>query len=213
MMNLEFPVTYLFFPHLSFPGPRHRGGTPAHMALSTPGTPPDLNLCYCGRQGQAYPSRHTRRGAASLPRLMLDAGGREWARVALKDKELHKPQFFVCLSSIYITLHIFQMHLMWNDKLLDSIWRWMHNFTTSHEISRSYEFNWTKNKCLSCICHTETCDSELSFHESEQAVPEVNVISSEFLCMIFLMWIFCFVFPRNICQAKVLSVLLCVHMY
>ena len=71
-------------------------------------TPPGLNLCYCGRQGQAYPSRHTRRGAASLPRLMLDAGGREWARVALKDKELHKPQFFACpphKSIIYI--HIF----------------------------------------------------------------------------------------------------------
>ena len=32
------------------------------------------------RQGrQAYPSRHTRRGAASLPCLMIDAGGREWA--------------------------------------------------------------------------------------------------------------------------------------
>ena len=42
------------------------------------------------------------------------AGGREWARVALKDKELHKPQFLlvlhISLSSIYITLHIFQVH-------------------------------------------------------------------------------------------------------
>ena len=65
MMNLESPVAYLFFPHLPFPGPRYRGGTPAHMALCTPGTPPGLKLCYCGRQGHAYPSRHTRRGAAS----------------------------------------------------------------------------------------------------------------------------------------------------
>ena len=42
------------------------------------------------------------------------AGGREWARVALKDKKLHKPQFLlvlhISLSSILITLHIFQVH-------------------------------------------------------------------------------------------------------
>ena len=132
-------------------------------------------------------------GAASLPRLMLDAGGRERARVALKDKGLHKPQFFACpphKSIIYI--HDFtyfsssyQAHLMWNNKLLDLIWRWIQNFTTPHEIKNPYEFNWTKNKSLSCICHTETCDSELSFHESEQTVPAVNAISSDFLCMNF----------------------------
>ena len=80
------------------------------------------------------------------------------------------------------------------------------------EFYKPYEFNWTKNKCLSCICHTETCDSELSFHESEQTVPEVNAISSDFFMYEFLMWIFCF-FPRNICQAKMLSVFVCVHMY
>ena len=147
------------------------------MALCTPGTPPGLNLCYCGRQGQAYPSRHTRRGAASLPRLML----------------------------------AYQVHLMWNTKLLDLIWRWIQNFITPHEINKPYEFNWTKNKCLSYICHTETCDSELSFHESGQTVPAVNAISSDFLCMNFNVNIL-FFFHRNICQAKVFSVFcVCAH--
>ena len=42
-----------------------------------------------------------------------------------------------------------------------------------------------KNKCLSCICHIVTCDSELSFHESKQTVPAVNAISSDFLSMNF----------------------------
>ena len=51
--------------------------------------------------------------------------------------------------------------------------------------NKPYAFNWTKNKCLSCICHIETCDSELSFHESEQTVPAVNAISSDFLCINF----------------------------
>ena len=76
------------------------------MALCTPGTPPGLKLCYCGRQGQA--TQVATRGEGQ------PAGGREWARVALKDKELHKPQFLlvlhISLSSIYITLHIFQVH-------------------------------------------------------------------------------------------------------
>ena len=119
------------------------------------------------------------------------AGGREWTRVALKDKELHKPQFLlvlhISLSSIYITLHIFQVHtkcILYG--IIDYlIWRWIQHFTTPHEINKRHEFNWTKNKCLSCICHTETCDSELSFHESEQTVPAVNAISSDFLCMNF----------------------------
>ena len=111
-----------------------------------------------------------------------------------------------CLFPIYWS-HV----LIW----FDLIWRWIQNFTTSQEINKPYEFNWTKNKCLSCICHTETCDSKLSFHESEQtAVPEVNVISSDFLCMNFLMWIFCFVFPeifvRQKCLAFFFSFFLCV---
>ena len=114
MMNLEFPVAYLFFPHLPFPGPRYRGGTPAHMALCTPGTPPGLNLCYCGRQGQAYPSRHTRRGAASLPRLMLDAGAGNEHVWHWRTKSFTSLSFLlvlhISLSSIYITLHIFQVH-------------------------------------------------------------------------------------------------------
>ena len=65
------------------------------------------------RQGrQAYPSRHTRRGAASLPCLMIDAGGREWAH--WRTKSFLSLSFLlvlhISLSSIYITLHIFQVH-------------------------------------------------------------------------------------------------------
>ena len=190
------------------------------MALCTPGTPRSLNLCYCGRQGrQAYPSRHTRWGAASLPCLMLDAGG---PGMSTCDKELHKPQFFACpphKSIIYIHnftyfSSTYQVHLMWNNKLLDLIWRWIQNFTTPHEINKAYDFNWTKNKCLSCFCHSETCDSELSFHESKQPVPEVNAISSDFLCMNF--WCESFVlFPEIFVRQKclVFCVCVCVHMY
>ena len=146
------------------------------------------------------------------------AGGREWARVALKDKELHRPQFLlvlhISLSSIYITLHIFQVHtkcilygiinyLIWFEDGY-SILQLLMRLTSPMCLIEQ------KNKCLSCICHTETCDSELSFHESEQTVPAVNAISSDFLCIIFLCESFGVFFPRNICQAKVLRVFLCV---
>ena len=91
---------------------------------------------------------------------------------------------------------------------LDLIWRWIQNFTTPHEINKPYEFNWTKNKCLSCICYTETCDSELSFHESKQTVPAVNAISSDFLCKNFNV-ILLFFFPEIFVRQKCL-VFLCV---
>ena len=70
-----------------------------------------------------------------------------------------------------------------------------------------------KNKCLSCICHTETCDSELSFHESEQTVPEVNAISSDFLCMNFINVNLLAFFPEIFVRQKCLVFFLCVRMY
>ena len=97
---------------------------------------------------------------------------------------------------------------MWNTKLLDLIWRWIQNFTTLHEINKPYELNWTKINVYH-ICHTETCDNELSFHESKQTVSAVNAISSDFLCMNFNVNLLGF-FPRNIFQAKVFSVFFCV---
>ena len=67
-------------------------------------------------------------------------------------------------------------------------------------------------RCLSCICHTEICDSELSFHESKQTLPVVNAISSDFLCVNFN--VKKDVFSRNICLAQVFSgFFVCVHMY
>ena len=58
--------------------------------------------------------------------------------------------------------------------------------------------------------HIETCDNELSFHESKQTVPAVNAISTDFLCMNFNVKKDGLFFSRNICQALVF---LCVHMY
>ena len=85
------------------------------------------------------------------------------------------------LSSIYITLHIFQVH---TKCILYGIINYLIWFEDGYRILQLL-MRITKNKCLSCICHTETCDSELSFHESEQTVPAVNAISSDFLCMNF----------------------------
>ena len=104
-------------------------------------------------------SPHAARG--SQPAL-LDDWCRGLGMSTLKDKELHKPQFFACpphKSIIYIHnftyfSSTYQVHLMWNNKLLDLIWRWIQNFTTPHEINKPYDFNWTKNKCLSCVCHS-----------------------------------------------------------
>ena len=56
--------------------------------------------------------------------------------------------------------------------------------------SRDYQALWVElnqHKCLSYICYTEICDSELSFHESKQTVPAMNAISSDFYEWI-LMW-------------------------
>ena len=198
-MNLEFPVAYLFFPTLA---------------------PPGLNLCYCGRQGQDYPSRHTQRGAASLPRLMLDAGGREWARVALKDKELHKPQFFACpphKSTIYIHnftyfSSTYQVHLMWNNKLLDLIWRWIQNFTTPHKINKPYEFNWTKN-----VCHVFAVLKHVTVSFRSMKASRLYLQWMQFL-QTFYVWIFIvnllgFFSPEVFVRQKCLVFFLCVHMY
>ena len=146
------------------------------------------------------------------------AGGREWARVALKDKELHKPQFFACpphKSVIYIHnftyfSSTYQVHLMWNNKLLDLTWRWIQNFTTPHEINKPYEFNWTKKIN---VCHVSAIlkhVTELSFHESEQTVPAVNAISSDFLCMNFLCESFGFFPPEIFVRQKCFVFFFCV---
>ena len=111
MMNLEFPVAtvaYLFSPTLAFPRSAVQGWPHAcpHGFVYTgyPTRPQNfvivagkVRLTQVATRGEGQPAR-----------------GREWARVALKDKELHKPQFLlvlhISLSSIYITLHIFQVH-------------------------------------------------------------------------------------------------------
>ena len=126
-MNLAFPDAYLFFPHLPFPGPRVCTGFLTR--------PQPLSL-WPARSGLPQ-SPHAVRG--SQP-----AWCREWARVALNDKQLHKPQFFACpphKSIFYIHNFTFfsstyQVHLMWNTKLLDLIWRWIQNFATPHEINK-----------------------------------------------------------------------------
>ena len=101
---------------------------------------------------------------------------------------------------------------MWNTKLLDLIWRWIQDFTTLHEINKPYELNWTKINVYH-ICHTETCDSELSFHESKQTVSAVNAISSDFLCMNFNVNLLGFFSPEIFVRQKCLVFFLCVHMY
>ena len=107
MMNLEFPAACLFFSHTCLSPVRgtgvarlptwpcvHRVPHPASNFVIVAGK---VRLTQVATRGEGQP-----------------AGGREWARVALKDKELHKPQFLlvlhISLSSIYITLHIFQVH-------------------------------------------------------------------------------------------------------
>ena len=179
------------FPTLAFPRSAVQGWHACPHGLVYTGYPtqPQPLLLWPARSSGLPKSPHAVRG--SQPAL-LDA----WCRgpgMSTCDKELHKPQFFACpphKSIIYIHnftyfSSTYQVHLMWNNKLLDLIWRWIQNCTTPHEINKPYDFNWTKKKCLSCFCHSETCDSELSFHESEQTVPEVNAISSDFLCMNF----------------------------
>ena len=107
MMNLEFPAACLFFSHTCLSPVRgtgvarlptwpcvHRVPHPASNFVIVAGK---VRLTQVATRGEGQP-----------------AGGREWARVALKDKELQKPQFLlvlhISLSSIYITLHIFQVH-------------------------------------------------------------------------------------------------------
>ena len=131
------------------------------------------------------------------------------------------PPFFACpthKSIIYIHNFTYfsstcKVHLMWNTKLLDLIWKWTQNCATPHEINKPYELNWTKIH----VCHVSAILKHVtvSFRSMKASRLYLQWMQSP---QTFYVWILMwkdglFVFPRNICQASVLCFFVCVHMY
>ena len=144
-------------------------------------------------------SPHAARGSQPAS---LDAGGREWARVALKDKELHKPQFFACpphKSVIYIhNFTYFQVHTKCIlCGIINYLIRFEDGYRTPHEINKPYEFNWTKINVVMYLPYWNMWQwAFVPWKRADCTCSECNFLG--LFMYEFLMWIFCF-FTRNIC--------------
>ena len=135
--------------------------------------------------------------------LELPILGLKLTHVSKRDP-LFKRLFMSYFSSTY------QVHLMWSTKLLGLVWTWTQKYATPHEINKHYELNWTNINVYHVSAMLKYVTVSFRSMKASRLYPQWMQFPQTFLCMNFNVKKYVSFFPRNICQAQVFGVFVCV---